>query len=60
MSSKSQEIAKLKEQYLPKGVSISIDAYVASAKSATIIDTEGKEWIDFAGGIGCYKPWSLQ
>lgn len=52
MSSKSQEIAKLKEQYLPKGVSISIDAYVETAKGSTIVDTEGKEWIDFAGGIG--------
>jgi 4-aminobutyrate aminotransferase/(S)-3-amino-2-methylpropionate transaminase len=34
------------------GVGIFNTATVASAKDASIIDVDGNEWIDFAGGIG--------
>jgi 4-aminobutyrate aminotransferase/(S)-3-amino-2-methylpropionate transaminase len=49
---KSQEIMKIKEQYVPDGVSMAVGAICAKAKGATITDVDGNEYIDFAGGIG--------
>ena len=37
---------------MANGVGIFNTATVASAKDASIIDVDGNEWIDFAGGIG--------
>ena len=37
---------------LPKGASIGCDWFVESAQNATLKATDGREFIDFAGGIG--------
>lgn len=45
-------INKLRTEALPRGLSIATTALVATAKNATVTDTEGREYIDFTGGIG--------
>jgi len=37
---------------VPRGVSISLPVFAASAENAEIHDVEGRRYIDFAGGIG--------
>ena len=46
------DIIQLRAQAVPRGVSSATTALVVSAKNATIIDSEGREYVDFAGGIG--------
>ena len=46
------EIAALRAQALPRAVGASAPYYVASARNAIITDVEGREFIDFAAGIG--------
>ncbi len=46
------EINELRAQALPHGVASATTSIIASANNATIIDTEGREYIDFAAGIG--------
>jgi 4-aminobutyrate aminotransferase/(S)-3-amino-2-methylpropionate transaminase len=48
----SAEIASLRAQALPRGVASATTSLIGSAKNAVITDTEGREFIDFAGGIG--------
>lgn len=49
---KSQELANLKKQYVPKGISTGMPFYAEKAKGALIEDVDGNTFIDFAGGIG--------
>jgi len=42
----------LRAESLPRGVATATTSLVASARNATVIDTKGREYIDFAGGIG--------
>lgn len=46
------EIDHLRTQSLPRGVVSATTSLIARAKNAIIVDTEGREFIDFAGGIG--------
>ena len=46
------DLIKLRADSLPRGVATATTALVANAKNATVVDTEGREYIDFAGGIG--------
>ena len=46
------ELAALRAQVVPRGVPATAPVYVASARNATITDVEGREYIDFAAGIG--------
>ncbi len=46
------ELAALRAQVIPRGVPATAPVYVASARNATITDVEGREYIDFAAGIG--------
>ena len=46
------DLIKLRAESLPRGVATATTALVANAKNATVVDTEGREYIDFAGGIG--------
>jgi 4-aminobutyrate aminotransferase / (S)-3-amino-2-methylpropionate transaminase / 5-aminovalerate transaminase len=48
----SAEVNRLRAEALPKGVVSATTSIIASAKNAIITDTDGKEFIDFAGGIG--------
>ena len=47
----NKELQDLRTKVIPNGHSSSTACYVASAKGAIVKDVEGKEYIDFAGGI---------
>ncbi|MBL7986366.1 MAG: aspartate aminotransferase family protein [Flavobacteriales bacterium] len=49
---KSQELIARRKAAVPNGVGMFNYATAASASGATIIDADGRELIDFAGGIG--------
>jgi len=49
---KNEEIQKLRDHSILPGHASAFPNYVASAKGAVIRDVEGKEYIDFGGGIG--------
>ena len=51
-SLKSEHISELRSKVLASGYSSGTSCYVASAKGAMIRDVDGREFIDFAGGIG--------
>jgi 4-aminobutyrate aminotransferase/(S)-3-amino-2-methylpropionate transaminase len=46
------DLTRLRAQAVPRGVSSATTALVAGTKNAILVDTEGREYIDFAGGIG--------
>ncbi len=49
---KSQELLARREAVVSRGLSLITPATVASASGATMVDLDGRELIDFAGGIG--------
>ncbi|MER1999132.1 MAG: 4-aminobutyrate--2-oxoglutarate transaminase [Lysinibacillus sp.] len=49
---KCEEVAEKRKQFVARGVSNSCLAIAKEAKSATITDLDGNEWIDFAAAIG--------
>ncbi len=50
--SKSEKLLDRRKAVVANGVGVFNTATVKSARGATIIDSDGKKWIDFAGGIG--------
>jgi len=52
MSSKCQELQELRLSVIPNGHASGTPFYVESASGAMIYDADGREFIDFAGGIG--------
>ncbi|SAI58659.1 4-aminobutyrate aminotransferase [Bordetella ansorpii] len=48
---KNQELNTRRAQATPRGVGVMCDFYAVRAENATLWDAEGKEYIDFAGGI---------
>ncbi|TXL64386.1 4-aminobutyrate--2-oxoglutarate transaminase [Cerasibacillus terrae] len=48
----TKELQDKREKYIPRGVSNGNMHVAEHAKSATITDKDGREWIDFAGAIG--------
>jgi len=46
------EINQLRAQSVPTGIYTASPSIIANAKNSIIIDTEGREIVDFAGGIG--------
>lgn len=51
-TTKSQELIERRKKIVPNGIGFFNTATVAEAKGAIIIDVDGRELIDFAGGIG--------
>jgi len=49
---KTEELTRLREKHVPKGVFNILPLLVKEAQGAVIKDVGGKEYIDFAGGIG--------
>jgi 4-aminobutyrate aminotransferase/(S)-3-amino-2-methylpropionate transaminase len=49
---KNDEIHRLRSRFIPQGHASLYPRYVASASGAVIRDVEGREYVDFAGGIG--------
>ncbi len=48
----AEDLLNKRIKYIPKGVSNGNLNIAESARSATIVDTNKQEWIDFAGAIG--------
>ena len=49
---KSDELAKTRSTYVPQGPFNTTPYFAGQAKGAVIVDLDGREYIDFAGGIG--------
>jgi 4-aminobutyrate aminotransferase/(S)-3-amino-2-methylpropionate transaminase len=47
-----EELTALRNKHVPPGIAVLTASYVKEARGAIIVDTEGRELIDFAGGIG--------
>jgi 4-aminobutyrate aminotransferase/(S)-3-amino-2-methylpropionate transaminase len=52
MPSTLSELQALRARHIPKGTSHSTPALIREARGAVVVDYDGKEFIDFAGGIG--------
>lgn len=52
VDSRNQTLWQLREQYVPRGVAQAHPVFVARAEGSRIWDVDGKEYLDFAGGIG--------
>ncbi|MDA8096936.1 MAG: 4-aminobutyrate--2-oxoglutarate transaminase [Desulforudis sp.] len=52
MSKTQQELLARKSSLLARGISNATPVFIKEARGATIIDLDGKEYIDFYGGIG--------
>lgn len=50
--SKSDKLFERREKIVPRGAGIFSRTTIASAKDATVMDEDGREYIDFGGGIG--------
>lgn len=50
--SRTQELISLREQNIPRGINTAHPIVAARAEGARLWDVEGKEYIDFIGGIG--------
>ena len=46
------ELSALRAQVVPRGAPTTAPVFIARARNATITDVEGREYIDFAAGIG--------
>lgn len=46
------ELTALRASNIPRGVPATAPVYVAKARNAVVTDVEGREYIDFAAGIG--------
>ena len=49
---KSQELMKLRDQNVARGISYVLPIFVREARGAVVIDVDGNEFIDFTTGIG--------
>jgi 4-aminobutyrate aminotransferase/(S)-3-amino-2-methylpropionate transaminase len=48
----NEQLTQLKRQFISEGVGITTTNFIQSAQGAILRDVEGREFIDFAGGIG--------
>lgn len=52
MPGRNQELLEKRNQHVPQGPFNTTTAFVKEARGAIMVDVEGRELIDFAGGIG--------
>ncbi|MBW2093179.1 MAG: 4-aminobutyrate--2-oxoglutarate transaminase [Deltaproteobacteria bacterium] len=52
MSGKTEKLIQLRDKHVPPGPFNITPAFIAEAKGAVMKDVDGRELIDFAGGIG--------
>jgi len=52
MNTSMQELLDLRKQHIPQGPFHITSAFIREARGAVMIDVNGRELIDFAGGIG--------
>ena len=51
-AARSEEIQQARERYVARGVATT-PLVVARAEGARVWDVDGREYVDFAGGLGC-------
>lgn len=56
---KNQDLNTRRSQATPRGVGVMCDFYAVRAENATLWDANGKEYIDFAGGIAVLNTGHL-
>ncbi|NOY14113.1 MAG: 4-aminobutyrate--2-oxoglutarate transaminase [Deltaproteobacteria bacterium] len=52
MSTRNDQLMKLRNQHTPPGLAVTTPSFITAAKGAIMIDADGRELLDFAGGIG--------
>ncbi|HSD49869.1 MAG TPA: aminotransferase class III-fold pyridoxal phosphate-dependent enzyme, partial [Candidatus Methylomirabilis sp.] len=52
MSNVTQQLAERRNRQVPRGVANLNPLFIAKAEGALLTDVDGREYIDFAGGIG--------
>jgi 4-aminobutyrate aminotransferase / (S)-3-amino-2-methylpropionate transaminase / 5-aminovalerate transaminase len=52
MTSRNEQLMELRKRHVPQGVSLLNPGFIAKAYGAIMVDVDGRELIDFAGGIG--------
>ncbi|HEY6008745.1 MAG TPA: 4-aminobutyrate--2-oxoglutarate transaminase [Geobacteraceae bacterium] len=52
MTHRTEELTQLRNKHVPQGIANLSPAFIREAKGAIMVDVEGRELIDFAGGIG--------
>lgn len=52
MPGRNQELLEKRQQHVPQGPFNTTPAFIQEARGAVMIDVDGRELIDFAGGIG--------
>ncbi len=52
MAIQNEQLSNLRSKFISDGVGSTTTNYIESARGALLRDVEGREYIDFAGGIG--------
>lgn len=52
MTSRNEQLMEVRDRHVPQGVALLNPAFVVEARGAIMVDADGRELIDFAGGIG--------
>jgi 4-aminobutyrate aminotransferase/(S)-3-amino-2-methylpropionate transaminase len=52
VESRNQALWQLRERYVPRGVAQAHPVFAARAEGVRVWDVDGREYLDFAGGIG--------
>jgi 4-aminobutyrate aminotransferase/(S)-3-amino-2-methylpropionate transaminase len=52
MATQNEQLSNLRSKFISDGVGSTTTNYIESARGALLRDVEGREFIDFAGGIG--------
>ena len=52
MKSKNEQLLKMRNEHVPQGPFNTTTAFIREARGAVMVDVDGREFIDFAGGIG--------
>jgi len=52
MSPTNEELMKLRDRHTPQGLAVTTPSFITKARGSIMIDADGRELIDFAGGIG--------
>ena len=52
MSLRNEQLMQMRNQHVPQGLAMSTTSFIREARGALMVDADGRELIDFAGGIG--------
>lgn len=52
MTTRNEELQQMRIEHVPQGLANMTASYITEARGAVMVDADGRELIDFAGGIG--------